>query len=111
MEGGVGDSIYRESENYEDIKAIKLSDFLKDSELITDSTILLLRMNIGGAEYDVVEDSVENNLAGSIHGYLGMWDDVAKIDQERNKRFRKFLKQNKINPVSFSGRDLMWKLE
>ena len=65
-------------------------------------------MNIEGAEYDVIEDLVESQLARYISGYYGMWDDVSKIDMQRDDRFRAFLAKNQIHPFTFNGRDIPW---
>ena len=110
MQGGVEDSIYRPSEHFEDVEAIRLSDFIKEHQLIGTNNILLLRMNIEGAEFDVIKDLVETGLSDKIHGYFGMWDDLSKIDLKRDDEFRAYLKQHKISTLPFNGRDLKWNL-
>lgn len=107
---GLGNSIYRQATQYDDVACCRLSDFLVDKQLLEDNQIILLRMNIEGAEYDVVKDLVEKNLNHRIDGYFGMWDDVSKIDLERDNEFRKFLRNNQIHTFTFNGRDLPWRL-
>jgi hypothetical protein len=84
---GSGDSLYRESDSYEEVDATRLSDWLLRRNIILQRGICLLRMNIEGAEYDVIKDLVESGLARNIDGYYGMWDDVFKIDQQRDEAF------------------------
>lgn len=103
---GLGDSIYRHSGQYEDVECMRLSDFLTDNRLIEENRIVLLRMNIEGAEYDVIQDLVENGLGDRIDGYFGMWDDVSSIDLARDAEFRALLAKHQIRPFTFNGRDL-----
>ncbi|MDJ0799802.1 MAG: FkbM family methyltransferase [Calothrix sp. MO_167.B12] len=108
MGSGLADSIYRHTTQYEEVECMRLSDFLIESRLIKDNRIVLLRMNIEGAEYDVIQDLVENKLNNCIDGYFGMWDDVSKIDIGRDAEFRTFLAKHQINSFTFNGRDLYW---
>ena len=105
---GSGDSLYRRSDSYEEVGATRLSDWLLRRNIILQRGICLLRMNIEGAEYDVIRDLVERGLAQNIDGYYGMWDDVFKIDQQRDEAFRAFLTANRIHPFTFNGRDMRW---
>ena len=107
-DSGIADSMYRESPSYEEVEAGRLSDFLLENDLIQESNIILLRMNIEGAEYDVIEDLIESGLAGEIDGYFGMWDDVSKIDPERDQEFRTLLSKHQISSFTFNGRDMRW---
>ena len=109
-EGGIGDSLYRETEVFETVDAGRLSDFLSENGIALDDRIFLLRMNIEGAEYDVIKDLVEHDLSQHIDGYFGMWDDVSKIDVQRDHEFRSFLRNNNIHSFPFNGRDLRWSL-
>jgi FkbM family methyltransferase len=105
---GLGDSIYRHATQYEEVECKRLSDFLIESHLIKENRIIILRMNIEGAEYDVLQDLVENELDNCIDGYFGMWDDISKIDSERDAEFRIFLAKHQIHTFTFNGRDLVW---
>lgn len=106
MSNGIENSIYRQTARYEEVEAIRLSDFLIENRLVTDNRIILLRMNVEGAEYDVIKDLVEHELAHNISGYFGMWDDVSKIDIGRDAEFRTFLAKHRIDTFPFNGRDL-----
>lgn len=105
-----GNSLYREGVDFEEVEAMRLSDFLSRIEVDNRKQITLLRMNIEGAEFDVVKDLVDSGVAQSIDGYFGMWDDVSKIDLHRDKEFREFLCSNKIRSFPFNGRDMRWPL-
>lgn len=106
MKTGTGDSIYRKSPHYQHVDVIRLSEFLSENKLIRDNRIVLLRMNIEGAEYDVLQDLVESRLMNCIDGYFGMWDDISKIDMKRDGNFRNFLTKHGIETFTFNGRDL-----
>ncbi len=110
LKSGIGDSLYRLTNTYEEVSAMRLSDWLNDKEINLETQIVLLRMNIEGAEYDVIQDLVENKLAMHIDGYYGMWDDVSKLDWRRDVYFRDFLSKNHIFPFTFNGRDMRWNI-
>jgi FkbM family methyltransferase len=110
MKTGASDSIYRQSAHYEEVKAMRLSDWLSENNIVLENKIILLRMNIEGAEYDVIKDLVERGLTKYIDGYYGLWNDVCRIDKQRDDEFRAFLKKNQISSFTFNGRDLRWSL-
>lgn len=108
MVSGLGDSVYRRTAQYEDVQCMRLSDFFREIVLSEGNIIVLLRMNIEGSEYDVIQDLVENRLSNFVDGYFGMWDDTSKIDIQRDAEFRAFLASHQIHPFTFNGRDLNW---
>ena len=110
MGSGIGDSIYRHSDRGKEVEAMRLSDFLTERHLVRDGQIILLRMNIEGAEFDVLRDLVETGLSSRIDGYFGMWDDVNNIDLTRGTDFRSFLSKHQIRTFTFNARDLKWRL-
>jgi FkbM family methyltransferase len=104
---GLGNSVYRDHlSDYEEVPALRLSDWLRSHHIDLMRNICLIRMNIEGAEVDVISDLVESGLAKYIDGYFGMWDDMSKIDQTRDDEFRGFLRKNHIHPFTFNGRDI-----
>jgi hypothetical protein len=104
---GLGNSLYRpEFGDYEDVPALRFSDWLKQQDLDLEHGISLLRMNIEGAEPDVIADLVDSGLLGCIDGFFGMWDDLSKIDPQADVRFRSLLARHRIRPFTFNGRDL-----
>jgi FkbM family methyltransferase len=106
-EGGDGNSIYRNNfAKFEEVVAVRLSDWIRRNQIDLSKHVCLLRMNIEGAEYDVIKDLVDSHLAEHIDGYYGMWDDVSKIDIHRDKEFRALLAKHDISPITFNGRDL-----
>ncbi|TFG24458.1 MAG: hypothetical protein EU529_04155 [Promethearchaeota archaeon] len=108
---GLGSSIYRTDYiEYEEVEAIRFSDWLREKNFIFKNRICLLRMNIEGSEYDVIMDLVNNGFAKHIDGYYGMWDDLSKIDIQRYEEFRDFLAKNQIFPFTFNGRDFLFPL-
>jgi|TARA_B110000495_G_C22835090_1_gene487118 FkbM family methyltransferase len=103
---GLGDSIYRERNNYIEVEAKKLSDVIRDEDVRLNESINIIRMNIEGCEYDVIEDLIEADLIKYFDGFYGMWDDVFKLDKEKYGKFQKILKEINVYPFPFNGRDM-----
>jgi len=91
---------------YEEVEAMRFSDWLRENDLDMDKRVCLLRMNIEGAEFDVISDLVDSGLAKHIDGYFGMWDDASRIDKRRDDEFCAFLARHHISSLTFNGRDL-----
>lgn len=102
------DSIHRVGDSYEDVAAYRLSAWLAQQGIDLERTICILRMNIEGAEFDVLQDLVEQGLSSEIDGYYGMWDDLLKFDRAKDEQFRHFLAQHGIESLPFNGRDMDW---
>jgi FkbM family methyltransferase len=107
---GHADSIYRNTVSYVEVPAQKISDIIKNEKIDLEKGINILRMNIEGAEYDVINDLIENDLIKYFDGFYGMWDDLSKINYEKSKEFRKLLKNKNIFPYPFNGRDMNIKM-
>lgn len=73
-------------------------DFLKD--------IVILRMNVEGAELFVIEDLAAAGFCRKIDGYYGMWNDLFKISPAKDEPFRKLCRTHNIKPFPFNDRDL-----
>ncbi|HAC62796.1 MAG TPA: hypothetical protein DCF68_04495 [Cyanothece sp. UBA12306] len=105
---GVGNSIYKDQfQNYEEVDAVKFSDWLRKEGINLEDSICLLRMNIEGAEFDVISDLIESELTQYIDGYFGSWDDVSKIDLQKDELFRSLLKANHIDKIPFHVGDIV----
>ncbi len=103
---GRASSLYRENFGvYEEVPAMRLSEWIKAQNVDLTRTILLLRMNIEGAEVEVIQDLLDSGLANQVDGYFGLWDDVAKDDPERGKAFLNILKRTGIRPFTLNDRD------
>jgi FkbM family methyltransferase len=106
---GIDDSIYRVSKNsFVDVPAKRLSDVIKNNDINLSESINVLRMNIEGCEFDVIQDLFENDLVKYFDGFYGMWDDVSKIDSKMDEKFRALLKEAKVHPFPFNGRDMKY---
>jgi hypothetical protein len=104
---GLANSLYRpELDAFEDVPAVRLSDWLGAQGIDFEGNIVLVRMNIEGAERDVIADLNENRLLLNVDGWFGMWDDLSKIDPAADEVFRAELAAHSIEPVTFNGRDL-----
>jgi hypothetical protein len=62
-------------------------------------------MNIEGAEFDIIKDLAEREMAHKISGYYVMWDDLSKINARQDAKFRAFMAENSITSFTFNGRD------
>lgn len=104
---GLGNSIYRKNgQQYEDVRAMKLTDIIKEQNIPLEGAVNILRMNIEGAEFDVISDLRKHGLIRFFNGFYGMWDDVWKINPTKDIEFRRLLKKEKISSFPFNGRDL-----
>lgn len=98
---GKGDSIYPERGNeYDEVSVVRLS------KLLPAEGTILLRMNIEGAELGVIEDLVAAGMQHRIDGFYGMWDDLSKIDWQRDLAFRQLLRKHRVKTTTFNDRDL-----
>ena len=103
---GKGDSLYREGGEAVTVPAFRLSDWLEEQGIALDETIVILRMNIEGAERPVIQDLIAAGLADKVDGWYGLWDDVGKIDPQAGDAFAKELSAAGIDRLTFNGRDL-----
>ena len=85
--GGKGDWIFSARSEYGSISvpAARLSDQLPD---LSRFDAVFLRMNIEGAERDVIDDPRPAGLLPSISDLFDMWDDLSKIDPAADDGFR-----------------------
>jgi FkbM family methyltransferase len=103
---GKGDSLYREGGEAVTVPAFRLSDWLEEQGIALDETIVILRMNIEGAERPVIQDLIAAGLADKVDGWYGLWDDVGKIDPQAGDDFARELADAGIDRLTFNGRDL-----
>lgn len=71
---GKGDSIHRCGPEYEVAPAVRLTDFPADNHVALGDRITLLRMNIEGAEHEVIKDLVDSGNVSNVDGYYGTWE-------------------------------------
>lgn len=108
---GLGDSLFAErGTQYDDVPASRLTDLMERLGIDPARVPTILRMNIEGAEFYVVQDLVAAGIDAHIAGFYGMWDDLSKIDLLRDAEFRRVLSVNDINPMTFNDRDAVSKL-
>jgi FkbM family methyltransferase len=104
---GLAASLYRTNyRGQEEVDAVRFTDWLRESGLDLRNSICMLRMNIEGSECDVIADLAERGLTGDFDGYYGLWDDMSKIDMNRDREFRRLLAARHIRPLTFNGRDM-----
>jgi FkbM family methyltransferase len=105
---GLGNSIMRPAlGSFEEVPAVQFSSWLRSQGLDVGNNVCLLRMNIEGAEFDVITDLIETGYAQCIDGYFGMWDDLSKIDKVLDEDFRTVLSKHEIAPMTFNARDFL----
>ena len=104
---GRGDSLFAErGTEYEEVPAVRLSTVLSDFYAENGGMPTIIRMNIEGAEEQVLEDLAEAGMLARVSGFYGMWDDLSKFDAARDAAFRGFLHDHGISTVTFNERDL-----
>jgi FkbM family methyltransferase len=103
---GVGDSLIRHvGEHSISVPALRLSAHLRMIGFDPKRDILLLRMNIEGAEVFVLDDMSEANLITAVDGYYGEWNDPYKIGGEYGQRFDALMHRLNIEDLPFNDRD------
>ena len=106
----VGNSLYETKENlngeHEVVKAVKLSDWLRENVPTFKEDINIIKMNIEGAEYEVLRDLEENAMLRYFSIFCGTGDDIDKIPElsDVKEDFERILKQNDITIHHFSAR-------
>lgn len=101
-----GDSIYRKTKSYINVQAKKLSDIIREQDVKLEESINIIRMNIEGSEYDVIEDLIESDLIKHFDGFYGTWNDVFKLDNVKYKKLQRMLKDVDVYPFPFNGIDM-----
>jgi len=103
---GVGDSLIRcVGEQSISVPACRLSDYLRKIGFEPQRDILLLRMNIEGAEVFVLEDLSEAKLIPAVDGYYGYWDDPYKVGGAFAQRFDALMQRLNIQSLPFNDID------
>ena len=84
-ENRVGNSIFKTKNNvtneYEVVKAIKLSDFIKENMPTFDQDFNIMKINIEGAEWPVFKDLCESGLYKHFNIFCGQGHDVEKVEE------------------------------
>ncbi len=103
---GLGNSLFASrGEETLEVPAIRLSRLIREHQMAEPGDIVLLRMNIEGAEMGVIEDLAEAGMLEMFDGFYGMWDDLYKIDPELDRKFRALLKREHVRNFTFNDRD------
>ena len=104
---GKGNSLFAEKGDASiRVPTARLSDHIRSRGVDPSRDIVVVRMNIEGAELFVVQDLVAAGLVGQIGGYYGMWNDLFKISPRRDAEFRAICRENGVKPFPFNDRDL-----
>lgn len=103
---GLGNSIFEDSTpNFINVPCRKISEVIKENKIPLKNSINLIRMNVEGAEWEILKDLTEQKLHTYFNGFYGMWDDVVKKSLN-GKDFNRMLKLNGISNLTFNGRDM-----
>lgn len=104
---GRGDSVFRERGKQSiNVSARRLSNDMKEMGIDVTSDVVILRMNIEGSELFVIKDLIDSGIIQYIDGFYGMWDDLFKIDPEKDKELIRLMHSYDIHPFTFNDRDL-----
>jgi len=102
---GRGDSIIRRSDTSFEVPAVRLSYFLSHEGFDPSRDVMILRMNIEGAETYVLEDLLAAGLISSMDGYYGAWDDPHKIGGKTARRFDEVMELTGVENFRFNDKD------
>ena len=102
-----GNSIYKTKNNVNInktklVKKIIFSEWVKENKIDLDNSINIIRMNIEGAEWDLLTDLENNNLINKMHIYMGdNLRDIHKVKELINdnvpEKLSKLVKRNNIS--------------
>jgi FkbM family methyltransferase len=103
---GLGDSLFEErGSSSREVPSVRLSIFMAGAGINPIKDIVLIRMNIEGAELYVLEDLVAARLVEYIDGYYGRWDDPLRINRDIASRFAEMIAKTGIQNFPFNDRD------
>jgi len=104
---GVGDSLLpAQGKKVIEVPAMRLSRFMNERGIEPSQSAVILRMNIEGAEPEVIDDLIKAGLDQYVDGYFGMWNDVGKKDGPKAEAaFLHVLRQRGISHFTFNDRD------
>jgi FkbM family methyltransferase len=92
-----------DKDKFETVECVLFSDWLKETVPDFAESFNILRFNIEGAEWHLIDDLVKNDLAKHIDIFCGHGDDVKKIGDYKNRvnEYYELLKRHHINILSF----------
>jgi len=102
---GVASSLLRPQPESIKVPALRLSDFIAKEKIDVERSVVLLRMNIEGAEPYVLEDLFSTGLIEHVDGFYGAWDDPHKIGGEIASRFDRVMTETGIETFRFNDKD------
>jgi len=95
---GDSSSIFKITENYEDILLKNFSDFLIENQI---NQIDLLKLNIEGSEFEVIENIIENKLLSKIINLQVQFHSFVTNSTERRNKIREFLKKTHVETFCY----------
>jgi FkbM family methyltransferase len=101
---GKGDSLFSaRGATKVDVRAIRLSQFIRDHGIDPAKEIIILRMNIEGSEIFVLEDLIDAGIAKMVDGFYGLWNDPERL--VRDSDFPAMVRNAGIENFTFNNRD------
>lgn len=83
-------SLFKENKDQEEVVLVNASTFLRNKKI---ESIDLLKINIEGGEYDLLENLIENNLVKNIKNIQVQFHDFVPKAEERMKNIQEKLKK------------------
>lgn len=103
---GHGDSLHRMSGASVEVPAMRLSDLVRAEGADLDR-VVIVRMNIEGAEYEALLDLHEQGLLDRVDAFYGMWDDLSKIDPGLDREMTRFMQAHGVRTTTLNERDFV----
>lgn len=85
---GDSSSVYKKSVAVETIKLLDVKEFLEQNSI---KSVKLIKLNIEGGEYELMERILDSNLAGVFDNFLIQFHQVAPASEERMLAIQKKL--------------------
>jgi hypothetical protein len=104
-QSGEADSLFRKVTDLSiAVPATRLSAYLTARSIDPSRTVILLRMNIEGAEVPVLQDLAVSKLIDCVDGFYGQWEgDIYAIGGHLIDEFEVLEREHDVRRLSFSG--------
>ena len=85
---GVSSSVYRKTKESEKIQIVDIVSWLEENKI---GYIDLIKLNVEGAEYDIIERLIDRNWIEKINCFLIQFHDINDTSSNRMKKIKEFI--------------------
>lgn len=100
--GNIGYSISYDNygDTFEEVESIKLTQFIKENILDNNNIIYILKLDVEGAEFDILEDIINENIYMNIcHIFVETHERFFEDGKEKIERIKNLIKSKNIKNI------------